>query len=581
MIRPARFALLALLAASLACNTLIPKATPTVVPSPSVAPSNTALVSTVTPTVAPTLTAQPTEAVTPNASGHSDLYIEPGDVLLHPDPYIYSGDKVSFEIFAQDASGLNLNSFHVALYKGEPKPENQLDVETAYRYGLGQRLEATFTWVWDTTDFSGQQSLTAVLNPNDEIKQGDEDKSNNSLTFTVDVLPRSQLPQTEQDARWLTTTSDCCIFHYLSGSAAERDIANITKTGDEALAFVEDRMGHQATQKMEFNLINRLLGQGGFTADSVTITYIDRDYSGGGLVNVFRHEATHALNRPSSGNRPSLIEEGTATYVAGGHFKEEPFEPRMVGLLALGRYIPLTELADDFYNSQHEIGYLEGAAFIDYLVKTYGWKDFSTLMVAFQRAGTQSASLDGGLRLIYNKTLAQMESEWLTHLRAQPVDKRWQADVQLTVAYYDTMRRYQQADDPSAYFLTAWIPNIGKAVHDNIVADYDRHPDAPINIALETLLVEANRALNAGDYATTQINLDAVNAVLDAGGDFKSSALATNYLSITQTLLDAGYEAQTISLQNNTATVSASRATTPEALTELTLKNTNGLWQMN
>lgn len=579
MLRSARLALFCLLVASLACNTLVPTATsaPTLAPAPTSAP--TALPSLTPSLVPPTLA--PTQTAIPSPASYTDLYILPGDISIHPDPQIYSGDKVSVEVFAHDASGLDLRDFHVALYRGAPTPENILGTQTAIRYGLGGRLEATFTWVWDTTNLVGAQTLTAVLDPNNEIAKGDENKNNNTLTFAVDVLPRTDLPQTEQSAKWLTTTSDCCIFHYLSGSAADRDINQITKMGDDALAYVEEKMGHQATQKMEFNLINRLLGQGGFTADSVTITYIDRDYAGGGLVSVFRHEATHALNRATNSNRPSLIEEGTATYVAGGHFKEEPFEPRMVGLLAWGRYIPLTQLADDFYNSQHEIGYLEGAAFIDYLVKTYGWKNFSTLLVAFQRAGTPSASLDAGLRLVYSKSLAQMETEWLAYLHTQPVDLHWQTDVELTVAYYDTMRRYQQLEDPSAYFLTAWIPDIGAAVRDNIVADYDRHPNTPANIALETLLVDANHALNAGDFDTTRTNLAAVNAVLDAKGDFSSSALASNYLSITNTLVAAGYEPQTISLQNNTATVSASRNTTAEALFDLTLQNTNGDWKMN
>lgn len=578
MKRPLRLVLGCLVAAALACNTLIPTATPvpTQPVTPTLLPSATA---SLVPTLAPT--AAPSQTPSPVPVADSDLYILPGDVQLHPDPQIYSGDKVSVEVFVHDGSGLNLNNIHVALYKGQPSPANQLSIQTVYRYGLGARLEAAFTWVWDTTNFSGQQTLTAVLNPNDELPQGDENKSNNTITFTVNVLPRSALALNEQTAKWLTTTSECCIFHYLSGSAAERDIALITRTGDEALAYVEEKMGRKATQKMEFNLINRLLGQGGFTADTVTITYIDRDYSGGGLMSVFRHEATHALNRGTSNNRPSLIEEGTATYIAGGHFKEEPFEPRMVGLLSLGRYIPLTNLADHFYYSQHEIGYLEGAAFIDYLVKTYGWQNFSTLLGAFQRVGSQSASLDGGLRLIYNKSLSQMETEWLAYLHAQPVDLRWQTDVEMTVAYYDTMRRYQQLDDPSAYFLTAWIPDIDSAVRDNITADYDRHPNTPANIALETLLVNANRALTAGNYDLTRTNLAAVNAVLDAGGDFNASPLAANYLSITNTLVAAGYEPQNISLQNGLASVSASRLAADDKLIDLTLQNVNGDWKMN
>jgi hypothetical protein len=572
MDRRIRLALGLLVAVTLACNALVPRA-PTPSPFPTLAPSPTPNPPTAIPTVAPTETAAPAPI------SHSDLYIDSGDVLIHPDPALYAGDKVSFEIFAHDGADLGLSSFPVALYLGEPIPENRIAVETAYPYGLGERLQATFEWEWTAT--VGQHTLTAVLDPDSQLRVGDEDKSNNSLSFVVTVLPRSALSAVEREAEWVTATSECCIFHYITGSPAERDIELIKSTADAALSYVEQGLGRKMPAKMEFNLINRLLGHGGFTSETVTITYIDRDYAGGGLENVFRHEATHILNRQFGSNRPSLIEEGTATYIAGGHFKLEPFEPRMVGLLALGNYIPLQQLADNFYESQHETGYLEGAAFIDYLVKTYGWDKFTTLMGAFQRADTQSATLDGALRLVYEKTLAEIEQEWLTYLRAQPVDERWRDDVALTVAYYDTVRRYQQADDPSAYFLTAWIPDIEHAVQNDIVADYNRHPDQPSNIALETMLVEVDRALEAADFETVRSTLAAVNAVLDAQGDFAASALATTYLNITRATLEAGYEPRQIRLGGQDATVTASRLETPAALIDLNLVNVNGLWEMN
>lgn len=573
MDRRIRLPLFLLVAITLSCNTVLPRLTPTPSPAATLVPSPTPIPPTATSPVAST------ETASPEPVAQSDLYIETGDVLIHPDPRLYAGDKVSFEIFAHDGANLGLNSFPVALYLGEPIPENRLAVETAYPYGLGERLQATFTWDWTAT--AGPHILTAVLDPESQLGEGDDNKANNTLTFAVTVLPRGELSAVEQQAEWVTTNSACCIFNYITGSPAERDIALIKSTAATALGYVEQKLGRQMTQKMEFNLINRLLGHGGFAADTVTITYIDRDYAGGGLESVFRHEATHVLNHQFGDNRPSLIEEGTATYIAGGHFKTEPFEPRMVGLLALGKAIPLPQLADKFYESQHETGYLEGAAFIDYLVTTYGWQNFETLLGAFQKADTQSATLDGALRQVYKKSLAAVEQEWLTQLRAQPVDARWQADMELTVAYYDTVRRYQQAADPSAYFLTAWIPDIERAVREDIVADYSRHPTQPTNIALETMLIEVDRALEAADFKTVRTHLAAVNAVLEANGDFAASPLAATYLTITQATLAAGYEPHQIRLRANDATVTASRPATPAALTELNWVNVNGLWQMN
>jgi hypothetical protein len=569
MRQPNRVSIILALVTTLACNTLLPRPTSTPVPTYTPAPTLTPV--SPTPTVAPTATPIP----------HSDLYIESGDVIIHPDSEIYAGDIVSFEVFAHDGANLGLSNFSIALYAGEPEAENQIGLSQATPYGLGERLQATFVWVWDTAGLVGPQTLTVVLDPRGEIQNGDDDESNNTLAFTVDVQPRVALAPAERDADWVTTESECCIFNYITGSAAERDLELIQTTADRAVQYVETKVGREADEKIIFNLINRLLGHGGFASETVTISYLDRDYAGGGLENVFRHEAAHILNRAFGRERPAIIEEGAATYLTGGHFKEEPFEPRVIGLLALDRYIPLTELTDDFYNAQHEIGYLEGAALIDYLVNTYGWERFVTLLGAFQSAGSQSAMLDAGLRLAYDKSLAELEAEWLAQLRARPVDEYWKHDIEYTVAYYDTVRLYQQANDPSAHFLTAWIPDIDRAVHEDIVADYSRHPESATNIALETMLIEVDRALEAGDFNAVRRYLDSINAVLDADGHFTVEPLAADHFALTEAALRAGYEPQRIQLAADSATMIASLPDQPTALTELNLTRVSGVWRLN
>lgn len=582
MKHPVLLPLTLLVTAALACNNLAPQPTETPVP-----PTTTALPSA---TPAPTLTATPVlptptafPTATPGRAFNGDLYIGEGDVLVHPDPQVYAGDQVSFEVSVHDGAGLGLNRFPVALYLGDPKDGHLLDTAQAFPSGLGGRLQATFTWTWTAEELTGEQTLTAVVDPDDVIQIGDENPNNNTLTFTLSILPRDSLTPIESEAHWVTTESDCCIFNYISGSAAERDIDMIKATADNAVQYVEGRMNKDLQQKMVFNLIDRLLGHGGFASTTITITYIDRDYAGGGIESVFRHEATHLLDRQFGNFRPSIIEEGTATFVAGGHFKEEPFEPRLIGVIDLGQYIPLTELANHFYNSQHEIGYLEGAAFIEYLVNNYGWDRYTHFLGSFQSGPTDSMVLDAALRLIYDRSLAEMETDWLAKLKAEPVDARWRSDVDYTVQYYDTVRRYQQINDPSAYFLTAWIPDITRAVRDNIVADYSRHPDSPTNIALETMLVEASHTIADGDFESTHNYLRAVNAVLDSNGDFSVDPLATDYWTLTESALGAGYEPHRIQLDANgdTATLTVSQPFLPATLSTLTLTRSGEAWRLN
>ncbi|HEY5669555.1 MAG TPA: hypothetical protein VIS10_06115 [Anaerolineales bacterium] len=59
------------------------------------------------------------------------------------------------------------------------------------------------------------------------------------------------------------------------------------------------------------------------------------------------------------------------------------------------------------------------------------------------------------------------------------------------------------------------LPN-GKEMRERaIVADYLRHPSAPLNVILETLLLSADERLRSGDYAEVELLLQAVNAALD------------------------------------------------------------------
>ncbi|MBI4772408.1 MAG: hypothetical protein HY784_18765, partial [Chloroflexi bacterium] len=163
----------------------------------------------------------------------------------------------------------------------------------------------------------------------------------------------------------------------------------------------------------------------------------------------------------------------------------------------------------------------------------------------------------------------------------------------------DTVRRYEQALDPSAYFLTAWLPDQHAARQRGIVADYFRHPGAPENIALETMLAAAARGLQAGDYPRAEALTRDVNLVLDrvAAGDpdpFGRAPLAGEYLSLTRAALALGYEPQTIDMMDaGTARVSATPALAKRpqrsagasvadwpALADLTFTRTGATWTL-
>jgi hypothetical protein len=557
--------------------------TPTATPTATAAPTATATVTPLSPTATGTATATSTATATPLPG---DLWIGSSDLLIHPDGNAYySGDLISFQVYAHyghEWISAAPPDVDVEFWLGAPG-EGDLIAEDRVAFYGEQDGEARLEWAWDTEGLVGAQTLAVVLDPDDEVQIGDENPSNNLITRTVELLPRNALPAVWADAHWVQQTSACCVFHYISGSAAERDIEMLMAVADEAIAYAADRLGEETDQvKLEAYLIDRVLGHGGFAADAVIISYLDRLYAGRNLALVFRHEAVHILDRRFAEVRPALLAEGLAVYVSGGHFREEPMMERAAALLALDRYIPLSELADDFYPAQHEIGYLEAGGFVSYLIDRFGWEDFKAFYGDMQNNDQgQAAMIDAALQDHFGLTLDGAEVGWLATLRALPTPNTQITDLRLTIDYYDAVRQYQQEWDPSAYFLEVWLPSVEEAERREITADLMRHPAGPVNVALETMFVAADHVLDAGEYAQGERLLSAIGAVLEAGGDLSADPLAEQYGALVQAAAAAGYEAQQLDLDlvRNVAHLLATKEHEVDTV-ELTFARSAGIWRV-
>ncbi len=515
-----------------------------------------------TRTPAPTLTPGPT-------STPSDLWLDPSGIQVHPDGGLYSGDVLSFRIEARNGSDQDLSRVPVVVDWGFGQITGTID-----HLPSGESGRVDLAWAWDTTGIAGAQPITVTVDPRNAT--GDPDPTNNVAAIQIDLA--TDRPAGEIDAKWQTATSACCTFHFISGTAAARDIGAIRQTADEAFAHVEGRLGARRKDRVDVYLLSRVLGHGGFAGETIAISYLDRNYAPGGLPEVFRHEGTHVLDRQIvDGERPVFLVEGFATYVTGGHFKIEPLPQRAAALLRLGGYIPLRDLADDFYPSQHETGYLEASAFIDYLVQRDGFDRFLELYDDMQRRPGESDAdlIDREMRAAYGIGLDAMEAEWLAHLRTLDAGPQLR-DLSASIAFYDTLRRYQRALDPSAHFRGVWLPDIQQAESRGLVADVLRHPRAPENIALETMLIAADEALDARDFDRAGSLLESINAVLDAGATFVDPS-AARYLSIVRAALASGYEPQRITLDGDRAEVRATRGGN-STLYSLSLALQNGAW---
>lgn len=545
-------------------------------------PPSATLTATITPTLPPTATATPQPTFTPTFTPTPTL--QPGyTVWFHPDNGLYVGDQVSMEVISPPNTEMK---GHNVLVQVDPPSGPKLGPTDFGTFGIENRSQATLTWAWDTSNEStGAHTLSFTVRPEGP-----------TWTETVTLLPKNDLPPFEAQAHWATAKSQCCELHFITGTAAGRDIQSLAQQADQQAQDAASRLQVNFTQPISITLLPRVLGNGGFTSDEISISYLDRNYASSNFDLVLHHEMIHALDGRMGGDlRPSILVEGLAVYMSGGHFKKEPLLPRTAALLQIpapgppgsqpgkGWYIPLKTLAEDFYASQHEIGYLEAAALIQYMVDTWGWSAYNSFYRDIHPLsnGSQVDAIDIALRKHFQISFVNLEYNFLQFLGKQPVDAATIRDIQSTVGYYDTMRRYQKDLDPSAHFRTAWLLDNKEMRKRGIVADYLRHPNSPENLALETLLVSAGDHLLAGQLDETDANVAAVNAALGAweqkqASPFLVSPLASDYLDIVQALLADGDEPQRIVLDGDTARAWVSSSTSPDLIQRILVRRQQG-----
>lgn len=526
-------------------------------------------------TVAPTDTAVPPTAAPPTATAtpQPDLALLPNEIYIYPVPNIFAGERVTFQVAADVPPDLRPEDVTVdILLDGTVIGSDVLDG----RNRAGD-AETIFKWVWDTTDQIGDHQVEIVLDRANQIVSNDANESNNAVAFTISVADPEQLPAVEANAVWVTAENDCCRVHVVSGTAAYRDLPDLLVAVDDAVLAAAAKLGETVDQPLDVYLIDRVLGQGGYAGSIMVVSYLDRPYAAAEFDQILTHEAIHVLDRQFAPQRIAFFAEGLAVWASGGHYKPEDVELRTAALLEIGSYVPLTQLINDFYPVQHEIGYLQAAGFVDYLIQQRGWQTFKTFYadVTASDAGDLATAVDLNLQTYYNTTLATIETDWINHLRSLRVDSNQIQDLQTTIRYYNVMRHYQTIYDPTAYFMTAWLPYPNEVRQQGNPADLTRHPQDEINIALEVMLQTANQSLRESDYNRANVMLDSIERVLQNDGAF-IDPLAISYLDLVRTATKLGYEVHQAKLDANQAhlLVTTPASTTLISLT-LTLRGDN------
>ncbi len=504
------------------------------------------------PTMQAALAGQPatlTPAPTPRPASDTDLAGE-YRLVVHPDGPLYVGDLVSFEVVvpARNSDGAGQVRIQV-----DPPGGVVLEETALAPFGIGGRRQATFLWAWDTAGLEpGGHTLEIEVLPGGPVWRE-----------TLLLRPGGAQPARERQAAWTEVEIPCCRVRYITHTAAERDLAALLPLIEARAQDAAGSLGIDIRKPISLVLLPRLLGHGGFAMDEIYVSYLDRRYTSGQHGIVLYHEIVHLLDAQLEGElRPTILAEGLAVYLSGGHYKDEPLFARAAALVELGWYLPLQPLSDAFYLSQHEIGYMEAGALVQYMVETWGLESVLALYHAVQphESGSQARALDQALQQHFGVSFSALEAGFLARLEQYPVNPDLLEDVRLTVKLYEAIRRYQQLLDPSAYFLSAWLPDIDDLPRQDLVADYLRNPAGVENITLEAMLAAAGSHLHAGRYRQAEGLLAAVNAVLErleAGAlePFSANAQSADYFDLVTMLRDRGYEVQRISLEGDAALV--------------------------
>ena len=289
-------------------------------------------------------------------------------VLYHPDGGLVVGDQVSFEFFAPGDALREGARIQVERVAGQ----NQSLGEAGFGGDGYGGLHAVLLWTWNTQSLApGDYLLQFTITPGAMTWQE---------TVHLDAAPPGGTPV------WQEREIQCCILHTISGTDAARDINQLARLVDERASLAAHLLGADLNQlidapgsggKMDVNLIPRVLGQGGFTGSEVTVTYNDETYIRSEAATILQHELTHRIDAMLGGDlRPLILEEGLAVYLTGGHYKNEPVMLQAAFLLRDSGYLPLANLAVDFYSHQHETGYLEAAALVGMMMATWGQDGF-------------------------------------------------------------------------------------------------------------------------------------------------------------------------------------------------------------
>lgn len=216
-----------------------------------------------------------------------------------------------------------------------------------------------------------------------------------------------------------TKTTAHFTVHYRANTFAEADLGTFAGDAEEAVRHIEQLLELEWSGQADFYLAYALFsppdsGLRGYTRSYERMIFVLYDGTGTRLDRQYitAHEITHQVARDAIGGASStMLSEGLAMYTGqryllmNGNVSLDGFAR---AALEQGRLVPLTHLIDGRTGYRGRLfdryPYDEAGSFVQYLIRTYGVRQFKQVYTSGDFAG------------VYGKDIGTLEEEWKSYL---------------------------------------------------------------------------------------------------------------------------------------------------------------------
>jgi len=219
----------------------------------------------------------------------------------------------------------------------------------------------------------------------------------------------------------VTFESPHLVLHYVKGSAADRDLGQITRKRELACQSISDALGVKLEKKIDIYLYPTRestrsgLGEGS-TKDMNTILVNYYDFTPCYEKIHFGHELTHAISARLVKSHLALLSEGLAEYLdQSGRDLHASFSHHS---RIFDHRVPFRMEREDVIDqrdySRYLLLYTKGGSFVKFLVEGSGWKRFRDFYRATANLGILHPLEDFAKKYkeIYGEELVIAEARW-------------------------------------------------------------------------------------------------------------------------------------------------------------------------